>query len=133
MEQLKKNLEEALEQIDLLTNERDGLRDRYKDAKAYISELNDMLDDLKQKEPSEKTNDDDIEDLKKENEILKHELKIVELKLSLKKNGGKNDSETKAINADLRSQLRKVTFELEEYNTIVKGELTQTKQQLEKL
>ena len=80
MEQLKKNLEEALEQIDLLTNERDGLRDRYKDAKAYIGELKDKIDDLKKKEPSEQDNDDDIEDLKKENEILNHELKIVELK-----------------------------------------------------
>ena len=89
MEQLKKNLEEALEQIDLLTDERDGLKDRYKDAKAYIGELKDKIDDLKKKEPSEQANDDDIEDLKKENEILKHELKIVELKLSLKKNGGK--------------------------------------------
>ena len=95
MEQLKKNLEEALEQIDLLTNERDGLGDRYKDAKAYISKLKDKIDDLKRKEPSEQANDDDIEDLKKENEILKHELKIVELKLSLKKNGGKSDSEIK--------------------------------------
>ena len=129
MEQLKKNLEEALEQIDLLTDERDGLRDRYKDAKAYIGELKDKIDDLKKKEPSERA-DDDIEDLKKENEILKHELKIVELKLSLKKNGGKSDSELKAKNADLRSQLTKVTSELEtiklehaeleKYNTIVK-------------
>ena len=89
MEQLKKNLEEALEQIDLLIDERGGLRDRYKDAEAYIGELKDKIDDLKQKEPSKKTNEDDIEDLKKENEILNHELKIVELKLSLKKNGGK--------------------------------------------
>ena len=54
MELLKKNLEEALEKIDLLTNERDGLRDRYKDAKAYIGELKDKIDDLKKKEPSEK-------------------------------------------------------------------------------
>ena len=76
MEQLKKNLEEPLEQIDLLTNERDGLRDRYKDAKAYIGELKDKIDDLKKKEPSEQANNDDIEDLKKENETLKHELKI---------------------------------------------------------
>ena len=83
MEQLKKNLEEALEQIDLLTNERDGLKDKYKDTKAYIGELKDKIDCLKKKEPSEKTNDDDIEDLKEENEILKHELNIVELKLSL--------------------------------------------------
>ena len=33
MEQLKKNLEEALEQIDLLTNEKYGLKDKYEDAK----------------------------------------------------------------------------------------------------
>ena len=140
---MKKNLEEALEQIDLLTDERDGLKDRYKDVKTYIGELKHKMDDLKKKEPSEKSNDNDIEDLKKENEILKHELKIVELKLSLKKNGGKNDSKAKAENTDLRSQLSKVTFELEtikleyaeleKYNTIMKGELTQSKQQLEKL
>ena len=49
-----------------------------------------------------------MEDIKKENEILKHELKIVELKLSLKKNGGKNDFEIKDKNVDLRSQLSKV-------------------------
>ena len=49
MEQLKKNLEEALEQIDLLTDERYGLKDRYKDAKAYIRELKDEIDDLKKK------------------------------------------------------------------------------------
>ena len=74
---------------------------------------------------------------------MKHELKIVELKLSLKKNGGKNNFEIKAKNADLRSQLNKVTSklesikleyaELEKFNTIVKRELMQTKQQLEKL
>lgn len=55
----------------------------------------------------------------------------------------KNDSEMKAKNADLRSQLSKETseleciklehVELEKYNTIVKGELVQSKQQLEKL
>ena len=103
MEQLKKNFEEGLEQIDLLTNERDFLKDRYKDEKAYIGELKDKIHDLKKKGPSKKTSDDDIEDLKKENEILKHELKIVELKLSLKKNGWKIDPEIKAKNADLIS------------------------------
>ena len=72
MEQLKKNLEEALEQIDLLTDERDGLKGRYKDAKAYIGELKDKINDLKKKEPNEQANDDNIEYLKKENEILKH-------------------------------------------------------------
>ena len=40
-EQLKKNLEEALEHIDLLSDERDGLKERYRDAKAYIAELKD--------------------------------------------------------------------------------------------
>ena len=46
---MKKNLEEALEQIDLLIDERDGLRDRYKDAKAYIGELKEKIDDIKKK------------------------------------------------------------------------------------
>ena len=46
MEKLKKNIEEPLEQIDLLTDERDHLRDRYKDAKAYIGELKDKIYDL---------------------------------------------------------------------------------------
>ena len=50
MEQLTKNLEEALEKIDLLTNERDGLKDRYEDAKVYIGKLKDKIDDLKSKE-----------------------------------------------------------------------------------
>ena len=36
MEQLKKNLEEALEQSDLLIDERDGLKDRYEDSNIYI-------------------------------------------------------------------------------------------------
>ena len=73
--------------------------------------------------------------MKKENEILKHELKIVELKLSLKRNGSKSDSDLKSKNADLRSQVSQLTFELDSIemkhaklkkcNTIVKGELTQ--------
>lgn len=103
MEQLEKNVEEALKQIDLLTDERDGLRDRYKNAKAYIGEFKDKIDCLKHKGPINQTSDDDIEDLKKENEILKHELKKVELKLSVKKNGGKTNFEIKAENAYLRS------------------------------
>ena len=81
MEQLKKNIEEALEKIDLLIDERDGLKNRYEDAKIYISKIKDKIDDLESKSPSKQTSDDDIEDLKKENEILKHELKIVELML----------------------------------------------------
>ena len=55
MEQLKKNLEDALEKIDLPIDERDGSKDSYEDAKAYISKLKDKIDDLKLKEPSEQT------------------------------------------------------------------------------
>ena len=49
IEQLKKNLEEALEHIDLLTDERYGLKDRYKDGKSYIGKLKEKFDDLKKK------------------------------------------------------------------------------------
>ena len=65
MEQLKKNLEEALEQIDQLIEERDNLKDRYEDAKVYIGKLKDKIDDLKAtKVPSKKTSgNDEIEDL----------------------------------------------------------------------
>ena len=65
---------------------------------------------------------------------MKHELKIVELKLSLKKDESKIDPDLKSKNVDLRSHLTQVTSELdsikiehaelEKYNTIVKGELT---------
>ena len=50
------------------------MKDRYEDAKVYIGKLKDKIDDLKAtKAPSVKTSsNDDIEDLKKENEILKH-------------------------------------------------------------
>ena len=107
MEQLKKNLEEALEQIDLLIEERDNLKDRYENAKVYIGKPNDEIDDLKAtKAPIDKTSsNDDIEYIMKENEILKHDLKIVELKLSLKKNGSKNEPNLKYENPNLRSQL----------------------------
>ena len=69
---------------------------------------------------------------------MKHELKIIELQLSLKKNDSKNELDLKFENVDLRSYLIQVTFELdsikiehvelEKYSTIVKGELTQAKQ-----
>ena len=75
MKRLKKNHEEDLQQIDLLTDKTDGLKDRYEDAKAYIGKLKEKIDDLTLKRPSWLNSDDDIEDLKKENEILKHELK----------------------------------------------------------
>ena len=42
---------------------------------------------------------------KKENEILRHELKIIELKWSLKTGGNKSEPNLKFENVDLRSQL----------------------------
>ena len=47
IEQLKKNIEEDLVKIDLLIDERDGLKDRYEDAKVYIGKLKDKIDDMK--------------------------------------------------------------------------------------
>ena len=65
MEKLKKNLEEALEQIDLHTEEKDNLKYRYEDAKVYIGKLKDKIVDLKAKASSEQASNDDIEYLKK--------------------------------------------------------------------
>ena len=67
MEQLKRNLEESLEKIDLLTEERDNLKERYEDAKNYIRKLKDKIDHLKsRKEPREQKNDsNEVETLKK--------------------------------------------------------------------
>ena len=67
MEHLKRNLEEALEQISLLTKERDNLKERYEDAKDYIGKLKDKIDHLKcRKDPREKTSDSDgVSTLKK--------------------------------------------------------------------
>ena len=67
MEQLKRNIGEDLEQIDLLTKEIDNLKDRYEDAKVYIDKLKDNIDDLKStKESNVQTSDnDEVEILKK--------------------------------------------------------------------
>ena len=54
MEQLMKKLKEALEQIDLLTKERDKLKDRYEDSKIYIGQLKEKIEHLKSKTESTK-------------------------------------------------------------------------------
>lgn len=81
VKQLKRNLEEPLEKIDLLIEERDNLKESYEDVKENISKMKDKIDHLKsRKESKEKISDnDEVETLKKLNEILKHELKIVEV------------------------------------------------------
>ena len=83
MDQLQKNLEEALEQIDLLTEERDSYKGKYENAKGLIDKLKGKILDLK----SEKESDILVEDcgeLEKENVILRHELKAENLKLSMR-------------------------------------------------
>ena len=44
---------------------------------------------------------------------MKHELNIIELKLSLKKDEGKFDSDLKLENVDIRSHMTKVTSKLD--------------------
>ena len=131
-----KNLEEALEQIDLLTQERDKLNDRYEDSKVYTSQLKEKVKHLKTKPESteSRTRNNDYSKLKIEYKILKHELKITNLKLTLKNDPRKVEFDLKIENIDLRASLSKKTFEFEtlkedheelhKYNTIVKGELT---------
>ena len=74
---------------------------------------------------------------------MKHELKIVEIKLSLKKDDNKIEPYLRYESEDLRSHLTQVTSEvysirtehakLVKYKSIVKGESTQAKKKLEKL
>ena len=55
------NLEGALDQIDLLTEERDKMKGRYEDSKVYIGQLKETNEHLKFKPKSteSKTSDDD--------------------------------------------------------------------------
>ena len=127
------------------TEERDKLKDRYEDSKVYIGQLKENVENLKSKPKSTKseTSDDDYSKMKTKYKILKHELKITNLKLTLRSDPSKVETDLKTENADLRESLAKKTSELEtlkedheelhKYNTIVKGELIRCKQQLEKL
>ena len=69
MEELKKNLEEALKYIDILSQERDNLKERCEDEKVYIGKLKDKIDYLKfKKEYLGPINDsDEVSILKKQN------------------------------------------------------------------
>ena len=49
MEQLMKNLEEELENINPLTKERDKMKDRYDDSKVYIGQLKEKIEHFKSK------------------------------------------------------------------------------------
>ena len=71
MEQLMKSIEEVLEIIDLLTEGRDKLKEKYVNSKVYIGQLKEKIEHLKSK-PKSKTSDDDYSKLKIEYKILKH-------------------------------------------------------------
>ena len=71
MEQLMKSIEEVLEIIDLLTEGRDKLKEKYVNSKVYIGQLKEKIEHLKSK-PKSKTSDDDYSNLKVEYKIFKH-------------------------------------------------------------
>ena len=80
------NLEEAHEQIDLLIEERDKLKDKYEDSKVYIGKLKDKIEHLKSKPKStkSKTSDVNYSKLKKKYNILNHDLNITSLNFILR-------------------------------------------------
>ena len=69
-----KNLEEALQKFDLLTEERDKLKGNYVNYEVYIGQLNEKIEYLKSKPKSteSETSDDDYSKMKIEYKILKH-------------------------------------------------------------
>ena len=106
MEQLMKNLKEALEQINLLTKERDKLKDRYEDSKVYIGQLKEKIEHLisKPKSTESRTSDDNYSKLKTKQKILKHELKITNLKLTLRNDPRKIEFEDKKYRSERKSR-----------------------------
>ena len=81
------------------------MKDRYEGSKVYIGQLKDKIEHLKTEPESTKyeTSDDDYSKLKTKYKILKHELKTVELKLILKKDGSRSELDLKSESIDLRS------------------------------
>ena len=69
-----KNLEEELEKIDPLNEERDKMKDIYEDSKVYIGQLKEKIEHLKSKPESTEpeTSDDDYSKLHTKCKILKH-------------------------------------------------------------
>lgn len=115
MDQLQKNLEKSLDQLDVLTKERDNLKDKYEDAKDYIEKLKEKIEHIRsKKESKDQTKDcNEVSRLKKENEILKHGLDIKNLYLSLKDDDKKIESYLRFENSNMRFKLVKMTSELE--------------------
>ena len=77
--------------------------------------MKEKIEHLKSKSKSIEsgTSDDDYSKLRTKYKILKHELKITNLKLTLRNDPSKIASDLKTKNADLRASLEKETFELE--------------------
>ena len=94
---------------------RDKLKDRYEESKVYIGKLKDKIKHLKSKPKSteSETSDDDYSKLKIEYKILKHELNITNLKLTLKSDPRKFEIDLKIDNKNLRASLAKKTSKFE--------------------
>ena len=77
--------------------------------------MKENIEHLKPKPKSTKsrTSDDDYSKLKNKYKILKHELKIMNLKLTLGNDPRKIESNLKTENADLRASLAKKTSKIE--------------------
>ncbi len=58
MDQLHRNREEALEQLDVLTEERYILKDKYEDAKYQIEKMKEKIEHIKSKRESKDQNKD---------------------------------------------------------------------------
>lgn len=68
----------------------------------------------KKKEPNDQNKDSDVVyKLRKEHEILKHELEIINIKMSLMEDEKERQSYLRFVNAYLESKLTKVTTKIE--------------------
>lgn len=112
MDQLQNNLEELY----IVTKERNKLNIKLKDAQDLIQKLKQHIESsrLKNKESHDQIKDsEEVSKLKKENEILKHKLEITNLKMIVMEGENKSQLDLRSENADLKSKLTKVTSKLE--------------------
>ena len=105
---------------------------KYEKAKAYIQKIKDEIEfsNSKQNESNDQIKDNEVDSkLQRENEILKHELEITNLKMGMIADEKKIQSDLRSKNANLRSKIAKMTSKIEssklqyakfEYNTMLK-------------
>lgn len=116
MDQLQKNLDVALEELDTVIKERNKLKIKLEDAQDFIQKMKEEIETprMKKKETCDQIKDCEVVSrLKKENEILEHGLGITNLKMNMMEDEKKSQSYLKSENTDQKSKLTKVTFEIE--------------------